>query len=58
MIGGVLFGLTVCIGMYLIVGLGIGAIADTTRKRRHKIMLDEDEIDARFYGDHYGDEDY
>jgi len=47
MIGGILFGFAVCIGMYLIVGLGIGAIADSTRKRRYEYMADEDEIDFR-----------
>ena len=58
MIGGILFGLVVCTGMYMIVGLGVGAIADNARNRDRRPIFteDEDEVDYRYYGNHYGED--
>lgn len=56
MIGGIIFGVSVCVGLYMIVGLGVGAIADNARNRRYQYMADEDEIDFRYYGNHYGED--
>ena len=55
MIVGGLIGLAIFSAGYLGIGLLIARIANPNFTRGVTPMRDEDEIDFRYYGDHYGE---